>query len=158
LATLYPEKTELLDWMMPCVAKTSVPGGNTVLFPASALGRKGAYGLREAMRGLDADLVVTGRAREHDGDFWKGVNVRPAEQGHWPRSVAAVVLPAIVEHQPRALLRAIAMGLPVIATEASGLGDMPGVTTVPAFDAAHLRRALEDILEQRMPGLHKVAA
>jgi hypothetical protein len=147
LATLYPEKTELLDWMMPCVAKTSAPGGNAILFPASALGRKGAYALREAMRGLDAELVVMGRAREHDGDFWKGVKVRHAEQGHWPKHVAAVVLPAIVEHQPRALLRAVAMGLPVIATEACGLSDMPGVTIVSAFDVEQLRDAIGQLLE-----------
>jgi hypothetical protein len=159
LATLYPEKTELLDWMMPCVAKTSVPGGNTILFPASALGRKGAYAMREAMRGLDAELVVTGKAREHDGDFWKGVSVRHAEQGQWPQHVAAVVLPAIVEHQPRALLRAIAMGLPVIATEACGLDDMPGVATVPAFDVAQLRRTIEELLQEgQAPSRRKVAA
>ncbi|MBL8905562.1 MAG: VanW family protein [Rhizobiales bacterium] len=144
LATLYPDKTELLDWMLPCVANKSVPGGKTILFPASALGRKGAYALRDAMQGLDAELVVTGRAREHDGEFWKGVRVT---NGGWPDRVAAVVLPTIVEHQPRALLRAIAMGLPVIATEACGLGNMPGVITVPACDVSKLRNALKAALE-----------
>jgi len=139
LAALYPEKTELLDWKLPCVSRKSVPGGKTILFPASALGRKGAYALRDAMQDLDAELVVTGRAREHDGEFWNGIRVKA---GSWPDHVAAVVLPAIVEHQPRALLRAIAMGLPVIATEACGLGAMPGVTTVPAYDVPALRNAL----------------
>ncbi|MFO0993346.1 MAG: VanW family protein [Hyphomicrobiales bacterium] len=157
LAALYPAKTELLDWMLPCISKKSAPGGNTILFPASALGRKGAYIVREAMQGLDAELVVTGRAREHDGDFWKGVRVRPTENGAWPVEVAAVVLPAIIEHQPRALLRAIAMGLPVIATEACGLGCMPGVTTVPAYDASALRNALTAALF-RESDVERVAA
>ena len=157
LATLYPEKTELLDWMLPCVAKKSVPGGKTVLFPASALGRKGAYALRDAMQGLDAELVVTGRAREHDGEFWNGVRVRQTENGAWPEQVAAVVLPAIVEHQPRALLRAIAMGLPVIATEACGLDALPCVTIVPAYDVSQLRNALRATLE-RESELERAAA
>lgn len=154
LAQLYPEKTELLDWMLPCVSRKSVPGGKTVLFPASALGRKGAYAMREAMQGLDAELAVTGRAREHDGEFWKGVRVRQTENGAWPEQMAAVVLPAIVEHQPRALLRAVAMGLPVIATEACGLGGMPGVATVPAYDAPALRNAL---LAALAPASHRHA-
>ena len=77
-----------------------------------------------------------------DGEFWKGIRLRQVENGAWPGQVAAVVLPAIIEHQPRALLRAMAMGLPVIATEACGLGGMPGVTTVPAYDASALRNAL----------------
>lgn len=151
LATLYPEKTELLDWMLPSISKKSVPGGNTILFPVSALGRKGAHALRDAMQGLDAEMVVTGRAREHDGDFWKGLRVRQAENGAWPDQVAAVVLPAIVEHQPRALLRAVAMGLPVIATEACGLGDMPGVVTVPAYNPGALSDSIEQSLAAKAP-------
>jgi hypothetical protein len=148
LASYYPGKTELLDWMLPCVAKKSVPGGKTILFPASALGRKGAYALRDAMQGLDGELVVTGRACEHDGEFWKGVRLRQTENGAWPEQVAAVVLPAIVDHQPRALLRAIAMGVPVIATEACGLGDMLGVTIVPAYDVSQLRSSLGALIER----------
>ena len=157
LAAFYPEKTELLDWMLPCIAKKSVPGGKTVLFPASALGRKGVYVLREAMQGLDAELVVTGRAREHDGEFWKGVRLRQTENSAWPEQVAAVVLPAVVEHQPRALLRAIALGLPVIATEACGLGGMNGVTIVPAYDVSQLRSSLRTALE-RESGSQSLAA
>jgi len=150
LAKIYPDKTELLDWMMPCVSRKSVSGGKTILFPASALGRKGAYALRAAMQGFDAELVVMGRAREHDGDFWNGIRLRQVENGAWPEQIAAVVLPAIVEHQPRALLRALAMGLPVIATEACGLGDMPGVTTVAACEVPQLRTALMRALEPEL--------
>jgi hypothetical protein len=158
LAKFYPEKTELLDWMLPCVAKKSVPGGKTILFPASALGRKGAYAMRDAMQGLDAELVVTGRAREHDGEFWKSVRIKQTENSTWPEQVAAVVLPAIVEHQPRALLRAVAMGLPVIATEACGLGDMPGVVTVPAYSPGALRDSVEHAIAANVPQVRLEAA
>ena len=121
-----------------------LPGGRTILFPASALGRKGAYVLREALEALDVELVVTGKAREQDNHFWRDIEVR--ETATWPSRLAAVVLPAIVEHQPRALLRGLAQGLPVIATEACGLGDMPGLTTVAEFDATGLRAAIASTL------------
>jgi hypothetical protein len=137
-------KTVLLDWVLPAGLPKSVTGGKTILFPASALGRKGVYVLRDALKGLDVELVVTGKAREGDGDFWGDIKVR--QTALWPSQLAAVVLPATVEHQPRGLLRALAMGLPVIASEACGLGDMPGVTTVPACDPAHLRAAIANSL------------
>jgi hypothetical protein len=57
-----------------------------------------------------------------------------------------VVLPAVIEHQPRALLRALVMGLPVIATAECGFGDTPGVTTVPVHDVRCLREAIEEAL------------
>ena len=53
----------------------------------------------------------------------------------------AVVQPAVLEDQPRKLLRAVAEGLPVIATPACGVSHLPGVTTVPAGDSASLTRA-----------------
>ena len=54
-------------------------------------------------------------------------------------NIAAVVLSAFVEHNPRPLLRAIAHGIPVIASEACGVAGLPGVTTVTAGDSAQLR-------------------
>ena len=52
---------------MPAALPKALPGGRTILFPASALGRKGAYVLREALEALDVELVVTGKAREQMG-------------------------------------------------------------------------------------------
>ncbi|HEX8167894.1 MAG TPA: VanW family protein [Beijerinckiaceae bacterium] len=146
IAAFLGGRAVVLDWAMPAVTKPVARGGRTVLFPASALGRKGAYELREAMRGLDAELLVAGGAKEHDGDFWAGLPVRPPGGAAPPEKLAAVVLPATIEHQPRALLRALAAGIPVIATQACGLGERPGVVTVPELDAAALRRALERVL------------
>jgi hypothetical protein len=131
-----------LDWIMPVARGRVVQGGKSVLFPASALARKGAYALREAIQGLDLDIIVAGRAQEHDGDFWGGVKARPLEGAEWPSELAAVVLPALVEHEPRALLKALAHGLPVIATEECGLGDVRGLTTVPVCDAEALRNVI----------------
>ena len=144
IAKFDPARTVLLDWIMPAALPKALPGGRTILFPASALGRKGAYVLREALEALDVELVVTGKAREQDNHFWRDIEVR--ETAIWPSRLAAVVLPAIVEHQPRALLRGLAQGLPVIATEACGLGDMPGLTTVAEFDATGLRAAIASTL------------
>jgi len=144
IAARFADRAVHLDWALPQVAAAPRPavGGRTILFPASALGRKGAYALRDAVEGLDTDLVVTGRAREQAGPFWRSVAARLLPAGPWPDPVAAVVLPAIVEHQPRALLRAMALGIPVIATAACGIDAGPGVTLVPEDDAAALREAL----------------
>lgn len=152
IAAFDRKRTVLLDWAIPKVEAMAKPGGRTILFPASALGRKGAYALRGAMTGLDAELIVTGGAREHDGDFWG--DIRLHETNVWPQEVAAVVMPALVEHQPRALLKARAMGLPVIATTECGLGEMPGVTIVPAHDVEALRAAIISVL----PGTYAAAA
>lgn len=137
-----PARSRHLDWIMPVARDRIARGGRSILFPASALARKGACALREAIRGLDLDIVVAGAARECDGDFWGSSRVRPLENGHWPMELAAVVLPALVEHEPRALLKALAHGLPVIATEECGLAANHGVLNVPAFDSHSLRQQL----------------
>lgn len=137
-----PARTRHLDWIMPVARDRIARGSKSILFPASALARKGAYALREAIRGLDLEIVVAGAAREHDGDFWGSSRVRPLENGHWPAKLAAVVLPALIEHEPRALLKALAHGLPVIATEECGLAANHDVRKVPVFDSDSLRQHL----------------
>lgn len=142
LTTLFAGRCERLPWALPRPsprAGSRRPGPGRVLLPASALGRKGVYELREALRGLDAVLWVSGGAIEGPG-FWgeSGVRVHAGPLA----DPDVVALPAFVEHQPRALLAALARGVPVIATAACGLGDLPGVRTVPAGDSVALRAAL----------------
>jgi hypothetical protein len=146
IAALDRRRTVLLDWApaKPMQAQAR-QGGRTVLFPASALGRKGAYALREAIYGLDIDLVVKGQARESLG-FWGNLPARLLAVGEMPAEVAAVVLPALVEHQPRLLLAALAAGIPVIATQACGISARPGLTIVPEDNAAALNAALRQVL------------
>jgi len=72
-------------------------------------------------------------------DFWRGLRTIPA--GDWA-GVAAVVQPALAEEQPRRLLRALAAGIPVIATPACGIEPRPGLSLVSAGDTAALIAAL----------------
>ncbi|HSI14009.1 MAG TPA: VanW family protein [Chthoniobacter sp.] len=150
IASLAGQRAVKVPWTMPAAPSPASKGASRVIFPASTLGRKGAYELREAARALDIDLMCLGGIIENK-DFWKGIKMqRPSEAaGSWLDGAAAVVLAAFVEHRPRRLLTALAAGVPVITTPQCGLGDMAGVTEVPAGDAAALTKALSDVLHPR---------
>jgi glycosyltransferase involved in cell wall biosynthesis len=91
------------------------------------------------------ELLVSGGAVESDF-FFDGLPVRRLAIDERPAELAAVVLPAIIEHQPRALLAALAADLPVIATPACGLGNRENLTIVPPDDAISLREAIREVL------------
>lgn len=119
-----------------------VPPRPTVAFPASALARKGADDLAAVLRELGWPLLVLGR-QAAQAPVWQDLEVRHASlHGDWPGQADLVALPAHVEHAPRALLRALAHGLPVVASTACGLAGLPGVIEVAAGDPAALRQAL----------------
>lgn len=145
LAALFPGRCERLPWALPerVAAAGPAPARARPLlaFPASTVARKGAWELREALRqlGREVTLWVAGRPLE-GADFWRGLDV--LEGTACPARPDLFVLPAHVEHQPRALLAALARGIPVVASSACGLGDLAGVTCVPAGDVAALRAAI----------------
>lgn len=141
-----------LAWRLP-------PGGAThasradgplrVLFPASSLVRKGVLELAEALHGLDVEVILPVRDGGEPGRWGDLPVVRIADPAEALSRCDVVALPAWVEHQPRALLAAIAHGVPVVATPACGLGALHGWTDVPAGDVDALRRALLHIDGQR---------
>ena len=133
-----PTRVELINWP-PGTPLPTRRGGRTFLFAGPALARKGAHAMRDAMDGLDMTLLVE-RPGEERPDFWDDRDVRLA-QGQ-SDELAGVILPAIVEHRPATLLRALAAGLPVIATAACGLPPQPRLTLVPPCDPAALRAAI----------------
>lgn len=143
IASLFPDKAELLDWIAEskCDLKPKDEEKPTVVFPASTVGRKGCYELREAIKGLDIKVLTLGPNIE-GADFWEGMNVSRGSDG-WLSNADLVVLPAFVEHKPRRLLQAAASGVPVIASDACGLAAVKGVTTIPAGDATSLRTAIK---------------
>jgi hypothetical protein len=150
IAALFPGQAILLDWRKPAV-QVKPTAGNSILFPASTLGRKGAYELREAARKLGlTELTVLGRNFEGES-FWQGFNIVPASKNRL-EGIGLVVLPAHVEHQPRLLLRAIAADIPVITTPACGLGEQAGVITVPTGDIAALTEAMAEFCQPAVVG------
>jgi hypothetical protein len=143
IAALYPHRAELLSWQMPDATSRSAKVKNerpVIVFPASTVGRKGCYELREAIADLDVKLIVLGPLIE-GSDFWNGYDVERGTD-NWLEIADLVVLPAFVEHRPRRLLLAAVSGIPVIATAACGVNGVANIMTVPAGDAGSLREAV----------------
>ena len=116
--------------------------GTDIAFAGPTAARKGAYAVREAARRLGRSVVLRGLQLE-GADFWEGISYRPATSlTDWLSGICAVVQPAVVEEAPRALLAALAAGVPVIASEACGLGRHPLLYTVPPNDPDALVEAL----------------
>ena len=151
IARLFPGKVLRLDWHAPAMpTKPSEPLPRRIAFPGPTIARKGAYELREALDGLDVELLALGSDLEGEG-FWRNLTVaqRPADGADWLGQVVAMVQPALVEDQPRPLLRALRAGIPVVATRECGIAPRPGLTLVPAGDPAALRQALAHLLDAR---------
>jgi VanW like protein len=146
IARLFPDRSRLLDWQLPELVTRSIDGSK-ILFPSATLGRKGAYELRTIARELDLELTVANPCLEGE-NFWDGVRIEPIDRGSLD-GVGLVILPAHIEHKPRWLLRAIACGIPVIATDACGLGEMTGLTVIPVGDVDALRSSIHLACQSR---------
>ena len=147
MAMYAPQATlQRLDWVLPQVKATHGARREPplVVFAASALARKGARELAAALQGWPCRLRVLGSPSD-DARLWQGIE--PLQhmnwQGDWLADASVVVLPAHVEHAPRALLRAAAAGVPVVASTACGLAGEPGVHEVAPGDIDALRAALQ---------------
>jgi hypothetical protein len=166
LATLWPEKTQLLAWVMPTVepielieAARSIASNParstikpTVVLPSASLGRKGIYELRTALAGLDLNLIICGTELEQPG-FWQGYAVQYlADYDQALAQATLVVSPAWVEHQPRRILQAIASGIPTIVSTACGLHDLPAIE-IPLGNVDRLRAAIVAAISLATGGL-----
>ncbi len=150
IADLHPDKSLLIDWVIPGpVNRSSMTNCNPrIVFPAATVARKGVYELRDALIGLDVQLAIMGPILEGDS-FWNGLRVERLPAGDdWLAGAAAVVLPAFIEHKPRRLLEAVARGVPVIASVGCGLENVSGVTTISAGDVTSLRVELEKVITE----------
>ena len=151
IAALYENQATRLDWTMPRKARNLQPKriathAPKIAFPASTIGRKGADELRAAIEGLDVQLITMGAELEGT-DFWRGtLTERRSGDQDWLEGIDAVVLPAFVEHKPRRLLEAVALGTPVIASHACGLEHTKEVINVPVGDVERLREEIKRLL------------
>lgn len=142
-------KVECLPWCRPALSRGHSRRNSqspTMVFPASALPRKGALEVAEVARRLAMRVLILG-APPSDAEAWAGVNwsVVPYSSD-WLSEADVVVLPAYIEHQPRAALQAITAGVPVVASSACGLTQLPGVQEVEAGDLHAIERAVTQAL------------
>ena len=151
---------QLVNWQYPRgdVQKPAARIANspTVVLLSSALPRKGSRELAAAMLALRATqpelcLAVLGSLPDAPAApvqaMWQGL--APVSLGYdsdWLARATVAVLPAHIEHAPRAALQALAAGIPVIATPACGLPPQAGLTLVVAGDVAALTDALSAAL------------
>lgn len=137
IASLFEKRVKRLNWIVPPQRKRDTANSSRVIaFLGPTAARKGAYEVRDAARSLGLEVALRGSELEGE-NFWSGIKTRPAVDD-WLENIAAVVQPSLVEDQPRHLLQALAAGVPVIATAASGLEPTNGLTLVPAEDTAAL--------------------
>lgn len=113
-----------------------------VLFPASAVGRKGAYEIKQFAIELNLELLVLGKMFEGP-NFWDGIKTKKFT-GDWSK-IGLVIYPTYVEHQPRLILKALSRGIPVITTEACGIDASELVQIVKTGDFEELRKTVNFI-------------
>ena len=149
IAALFPNRAELLNWQMPKarVFEKIKNDKFTVVFPASTVGRKGCYELREVLRDLDVKLITLGAELE-GANFWEGIDWETGNKNRLEKA-DLVVLPAHVEHKPRRLLQAAANNIPVIASTACGLENVAGVVSVKTDDTESLRRCVINLMVKK---------
>jgi len=153
-AQLGAKHVETVDWILPArlpLRRVTRPGMPPVVaFPASALARKGANEMAEAIRRLGWRLVVLGTPPS-DVLEWRDIEVSymSYRDQSWLCEADVVALPAHVEHTPRGLLTAISHDVPVVATPACGLPSSLKLIEIPAGDVSALVTALQDALRIR---------
>lgn len=153
IASLFADTSILLDWKMPPakVFEKRRSEEFVVVFPASTVGRKGVYELREALFGLESRVKLIVLGAELEGDFfWRGFEIERGASD-WMEQADLVALPAFAEHKPRRLLLAAASGIPVIASKASGLENVLGITSIETGNVDSLRREIINLLFERKP-------
>jgi len=142
---IFKNKCVLLNWKFPIDSRPSKITGKKILFPASALARKGAFEMKHVVTKLKLPIDVLGKAKEYK-NFWESIEVHQVSNLHLS-DYTLVVLPAYIEHQPRILLRALSLGITVITTKASGLPKHESLIFVEEGDVEDLERKIKLMLE-----------
>ncbi len=133
-------KAHPLDWKLPSLESSSTTGKNLV-FPATTVGRNGAWEIREAVRRLGTPLKILGPILESP-TFWQNCDVASTDSASWMTMAKVVVMPTWISQRPSRLLEAIGAGIPVITTKEAGISHLRDVTTVATGDVEALECAI----------------
>ncbi len=140
VVALFPGRAHIVPWIVPpapqAPSTNAVPKRRAFAYSGPTVARKNAHAVRYAARLLGAEVVLLyPPSGEHEGrDFWDGVRTsRPEPGADWRAASGASVLvaPDLTGERPQKALAALAVGLPVLATSACGLGTQKGVTAIP---------------------------
>lgn len=119
IAALFPGRAALLAWHKPPPLPRAP--GERVAFLGPTITRQRPDLVRAVAGSLDPPLILFG-AMLAGPNFWDGIPVERREMGpNWLDGIGAILHPATMTTQPRALLQAVAGGVTVYATPESGL-------------------------------------
>ena len=117
IASLFPDRTLLLAWHRPPASPRE--SGKRVAFLGPTIARQRPDIVRCLAGSLHQPLIVLGPVIE---PLWDGVAIERRAMGPgWLDEIGAILHPASLTNQPRALLEALANGVKVYATPACGL-------------------------------------
>lgn len=117
IAALFPKQAVRLTWHKPPAIPQQV--GKRVAFLGPTIARQRPDIARRLAAGLEEPLVVFGPVHEQ---MWDGLPIERRERGaNLLDGIGAILHPATLTNEPRALLQARANGVAVYATEACGL-------------------------------------
>ncbi|ARU06620.1 hypothetical protein CCO03_03200 [Comamonas serinivorans] len=157
-------QVQLVPWAQPEHPPVSdgrparAEAADAMVLLASALPRKGWCELRAALQQWSAEgdalptVQVVGSLPDGAARSGPWSRLTSAPRDGWWRQARVAVLPAHVEHQPRAALQALAAGVPLVATPACGLPPQAGLQLVPEGDVAALAQALRQAWRQGAVG------
>ena len=117
IAGLFPGRAQLLAWHRPAARRTVA--GTRTAFLGPTIARQRPDLARALAQSLGEPLIVFGPVLE---PLWDGLPIERRALGpDWLDGIGAILHPAAMTHQPRALLEAVANGVPVYATPGCGL-------------------------------------
>jgi hypothetical protein len=170
LAQMFSGRAVLLPWVNPAQkapetrpsrAQQSSP--LRIYFPDATAARNGAFELREALRqfarercsdqALTQDhpspcLLLRSGTDLEGAEFWSSVPNQCLSAAEAMAKADVVVSPSWLVRRPTLELRALALGLPVIASDALGLSGYSGCVTIKTGDARALFLSLTALLLQ----------
>jgi hypothetical protein len=150
LIEMFKNKAITLPWQTPSSpTETIIPTGKKILYPATTLGRKGAYEVKKLAQQFNLSLVIGAQIKE-EVNFWQGVNTEPASPDIFAE-VAFMLYPMYVEQQPRLILKALAKGITVITTTACGLPPTPNLVMVPPGNYQAFEQAFLEVYKNFQP-------
>ena len=119
IAALFPAQAMRLAWHRAPVAKHTI--GDRIAFLGPTIARQRPDIARALAAKIEVPLIVFGDMLESK-DPWAGLAVERRSFGPgWLDGIGAILHPATLTSQPRRLLQALAAGVTIYATSASGL-------------------------------------